>query len=67
MQKPLRKMTKRIKHCAFAKVHKYSGHCTACCDQRRLVAPGISEDCIGKRSETIQDYKKRVEENRNKH
>jgi hypothetical protein len=64
--KLLKKMTKRTEHCSFAKINPYSGHCIANCHERHLVAPGISEDCTGKRSETIKEYKKRVEENKDK-
>ena len=67
MPKLLKKMTKRTEHCAFARVHKYSGHCIANCHERHLVKPGITEDCTGKRSETIKEYVKRVAENKSKH
>ena len=67
MPKLLKKMSKRTEHCAFAIIHKYSGHCTACCHERHLVAPGITEDCTGKRSETVVEYVKRVAENTSKH
>jgi len=51
---------KRTEHCSFAVVHKFSGHCIAKCHKIKLVSPGITEDCIGLRSETTKEYVKRV-------
>jgi len=47
---------KRTEHCSFAKPCKNKGHCIAHCHHIKLVKPGITEDCIGKRSETTKEH-----------
>jgi hypothetical protein len=59
--------TGRTEHCFFARLCKDKGHCIAHCHHRNLVEPGITEDCIGKRSETTQDYLARIERDRKLH
>jgi len=54
----------RTEHCCFAKLCENKGHCIAHCHHIELVAPGITEDCIGKRSETTIEYIERTEANR---
>jgi hypothetical protein len=47
-------------HCFFAVLNKDTGHCIAYCQKRNLVSPGITQDCIGKTSETIEEHIKRM-------
>jgi hypothetical protein len=57
----------RAEHCFFAKLCENKGHCIAYCHRIKLVRPGITEDCIGKVSETTREYMTRIETNRKLH
>jgi len=54
----------RAKHCFFAKIQDTTGKCIAYCSNQKLIGPGMTEDCIGIKSETVEIYVKRLNEER---
>jgi hypothetical protein len=57
----------REKHCFYVKLCENKGHCIAHCHYIELVKPGITEDCIGNRSETTEEYLARTREDQKLH
>jgi len=54
----------RTEHCFFAKIQDTTGKCIAYCVHQKLIGPGMTEDCIGIKSETVKIYVKRLNEER---
>ena len=55
----------RAEHCSFAKLNK-EGKCIAKCSHNKLI-DGYYIDCIDIRSDTIEEYCKRVNEGNKLH
>jgi len=54
----------RTEHCFFAEIKDTTGKCIAYCSRQKLIGPGMTEDCIGIKSETVENYVKRLNKER---